>query len=193
MSSKVLLLVGSRDHQGRAGKAAAALADGLASAGAVVGTVYLLERNIQTCIQRGQDGFGMCLDEGWCKLEDGFAELVNELRAADAVAFVTPVYWGDLSECTRSFLDRLRRIGLHPAGKQGIQGKPALGVCVAGGQGGGSVNCCDSLQRVLGHCEFDVLDMIPARKQNLEHKLKVLKMTGAWFASELAGRKVVLK
>jgi multimeric flavodoxin WrbA len=125
----------------------------------------------------------MCLEEGWCKLEDGFSHLVEELRAADLVCFVTPVYWGDLSECMRSFLDRLRRIGLHENGKRGVRGKRAIGVCVAGGQGGGAPNCANSLQRVLSHCEFDVVDMIPARKQNLEHKLEVLRMTGAWLAS----------
>jgi multimeric flavodoxin WrbA len=97
--------------------------------------------------------------------------------------FVTPVYWGDLSESTFTFLSRLRRIGLHPDGKKGVSGKRAIGVCVAGGQGGGAPNCCDSLQRVLSHCEMDVVDMIPVRKQNLEHKLEVLKMTGAWLGA----------
>jgi multimeric flavodoxin WrbA len=134
------------------------------------------------CVQRGQDGFGMCLEAGFCKLEDGFSTLVNELRESDLVAFVTPVYWGDLSECMRAFLDRLRRIGLHPEGKKGVEGKAAIGVCVAGGGGDGAPNACNSLQRILHHCEMDVLDMIPARKQNFEHKLEVIKMTGAWLA-----------
>lgn len=182
---KALIIVGSRDHEGRTGRAAATLAAALSAGGAAVESRYLLELDIQTCIQRGQNGFGMCLDEGWCKLEDGFAALVKEVQASDLICFVTPVYWGDLSECTRVFLDRLRRIGLHPHGKVGIQGKPAIGVCVAGGQGGGSINCCDSLQRVLGHCEFDVLDMIPVRKQNLDHKLEVLRLTGSWLAQRL--------
>jgi multimeric flavodoxin WrbA len=184
---KALIIVGSRDHQGRTGRAAAALGEALAAGGAQVSTRYLLELDIKTCVQRGDNGFGMCLDEGWCKIEDGFSALVEELRGSDLLCVVTPVYWGDLSECIRTFLDRLRRIGLNPAGKLGIKNKPAIGVCVAGGQGGGAPNCCDTLQRVLSHCEFDVLDMIPARKQNLEHKLGVLRLTGAWLASSLSG------
>ena len=133
------------------------------------------------CIQRGKDGFGMCLAEGWCKIEDGFAVLVEKIRAADAVVFVTPVYWGDLSESTQAFLDRLRRICLHENGKRGIKGKLAMGICVTGGGGGGAPNCVNSLQRVLGHCDFDVLDMVPVRKQNLDLKLDVLRLTGKWF------------
>lgn len=48
--------------------------------------------------------------------------------------------------------------------------------------GGGSVNCADSLQRALGHCHFDVVDMVPCRRQTLDLKLKVLRVTGKWFA-----------
>ena len=183
---KALILVGSRDHEGRTGKTAQTLASSMTAANIKVETRYLLELNLQTCIQRGKNGFGMCLDEGWCKLEDDFAGLVKEVQASDLLVVVSPVYWGDLSECTRVFLDRLRRIGLHPHGKEGIAGKKAIGVCVAGGQGGGAPNCCDILQRILHHCDFDVIDMIPARKQNFEHKLDVLKLTGTWLAKELA-------
>jgi multimeric flavodoxin WrbA len=179
---KTLILVGNRDPNGRSGRAAAALKEGLLKGGSDVELVVLLEKNLQGCVQRGQDGFGECLEKGTCALEDDFAALVESIRACDLVAFVTPVYWGGLSEVMQTFLGRLRRIGLHENGKKGISGKKAIGVCVAGGGGGGSINCCDLLQRILGHCEFDVLDMIPVRKQNLDHKLEVLGMTGLWLA-----------
>ncbi len=183
MALKVFILVGNRDPRGRSGRAAAALQEGLVAGGAQVESITLLEKNLQGCVQRGQDGFGDCLDKGVCKLDDDFEGLVDQVRNSDMVCFVTPVYWGGLSEVMQTFLGRLRRIGLHENGKNGIVGKKAMGVCVAGGGGGGSINCCDLMQRILGHCEFDVLDMVPVRKQNLEHKLEVLRMTGRWLAT----------
>ena len=116
-------------------------------------------------------------------IEDDFASIVERIRAADAVAFANPVYFGDLSESLRAFLDRLRRTCMHESGKQRIAGKPAVGICVAGGGGGGAPECTVSLGRVLGTCGFDVVDMIPARRQNLELKLEVLRVTGRWVTA----------
>ena len=82
----------------------------------------------------------------------------------------------------RAFLDRLRRTCIHEAGKEGIASKPAIGICVAGGGGGGGARCCMSLEWVLETCGFNVIDLIPVRRQNLEMKLPTLKNTGRWLA-----------
>ena len=68
----------------------------------------------------------------------------------------------------------------------GIRGKRAIGVCVAGGGGGGAPECCVSLKRVLSTCGFDVVDMMPVRRQNLHAKLPRLEMLGKWLAQVLA-------
>jgi multimeric flavodoxin WrbA len=97
--------------------------------------------------------------------------------------FATPVYFSDLSESLRAFLDRLRRTCIHQeAGRRGLAGKPAVGICVAGGGGGGAPACAVSLEKVLATCRFDVVDMVPARRQNLDMKLGVLRATGQWLA-----------
>ena len=83
----------------------------------------------------------------------------------------------------KAFTDRLRRICLHADGKQGIEGKPTVAVCVAGGGGGGAPTCTVSLERVLRTCGFEVVDVVPARRQNLKMKEDVLRVTGRWFAS----------
>jgi len=116
-------------------------------------------------------------------IEDDFASLVDRIKNADAVIFATPVYFGDLSESLRAFLDRLRRICMHECGKDGISGKPAIGICVAGGGGGGAPECTVSLGKVLRTCGFDVVDMIPARRQNLDMKLDILRATAKWLAT----------
>ena len=80
--------------------------------------------------------------------------------------------------------DRLRRICTQPAGRIGIEKKPAIGVCMAGGGGGGAPECCTSLTKVLRTCGFDIVDMIPVRRQNLAAKLPQLEMTGQWLADK---------
>ena len=84
----------------------------------------------------------------------------------------------------KAFLDRFRRTCLHEKGKAGIEGKAAVGICVAGGGGGGAPACALSLEKVLGTCGFDLVDLVPVRRQNLEAKLHVLRLTG----DALAGR-----
>ena len=103
-------------------------------------------------------------------------------RGADRVVFATPVYYSDLSESLRAFLDRLRRTCTHIDGKAGIENKPVIGVCVAGGGGGGAPACCVSLEKVLSTCGFSVTDVVPVRRQNLEAKMAMLERTGAELA-----------
>ncbi|MBM3496318.1 MAG: flavodoxin family protein [Armatimonadetes bacterium] len=176
-----IVLCGSRNREGQTARAAAALASGAAEAGGAVRTVYLPEADIQRCRQCDADGWGLCRREGRCIIEDSFEDLVSDLRAADCAVFVTPVYFGELSEGLRAFLDRLRRITRHDAAQAGIAGKPAIAVCVAGGGGGGAPACAAEITRILGTCGFDVLDSVPVRRQNLEMKLQVLEITGRWL------------
>jgi multimeric flavodoxin WrbA len=182
---KALMILGSRNPEGRTATAAKALLEGVTDRGSQGEEVFLPQRKIERCRQCEMDGWGTCRTEGRCAIEDDFASLVDSIKSADAVVFATPVYFGDLSESMRAFLDRLRRVTRHSAGKEGLVGKPAIGICVAGGGGGGAPNCTVSLERVLRTCGFDVVDMVPVRRQNLEIKLSILRTTGKWLASEV--------
>jgi len=184
---KVTIVSGSRTAEGQTGRAAAALADGLQSRGAEVETVLLPQRAIERCRQCDERGWGVCRTEGRCVIEDDFDEVAAKLHAADACVFATPVYFGDLSESLRALLDRLRRTSIPDAGKKGLAGKPAVGVCVAGGGGGGAPACAVSLEKVLRTIGFDLLDVVAVRRQNLEMKLDVLRATGRWLATAPTG------
>jgi len=122
---------------------------------------------------------GLCRKEGRCIIEDDFANLVDKVRGANVAVFATPVYYSDLSESLRAFLDRLRRTCTQPAGRTGVENTNAIGVCVAGGGGGGAPACCVSLEKVLTTCGFDVTDVVPVRRQNLAAKLSVLEQAGS--------------
>jgi len=179
---KVMAILGSRNPKGRTASAAQAFLDGVKDAGGEGEKVFLPQQDIRSCRQCDENGWGVCRSEGRCVIEDDFAGLVDRLRRADAVVFATPVYFGDLSESMRAFLDRLRRTCRHEAGKEGISAKPAVGICVAGGGGGGAPNCALGMERVLNHCGLDLLDVVPVRRQNLDMKLSVLRITGKWSA-----------
>ncbi|MFQ6044025.1 MAG: flavodoxin family protein [Candidatus Poribacteria bacterium] len=180
---KILIVLGNRNPQGQTARAADALLQGVTSEGGQGERVFLPKMNIESCRQCEDSGWGICRTEGKCVIEDDFATIVGKIRDADAVVFANPVYFSDLSESMRAFTDRLRRTCMHAAGKDGIAGKPAIGVCVAGGGGGGAPACAVSLEKVLQRCGFDVVDMIPARRQNLDMKVAVLKTTGKWLTT----------
>ncbi|OIN98485.1 hypothetical protein COY52_00220 [Candidatus Desantisbacteria bacterium CG_4_10_14_0_8_um_filter_48_22] len=181
---KVLAILGSRNPDGQTAKAVKALLAGVEEAGAQMEQVFLPQIKIEHCEQEGKDGWGLCTKEGKCVLKDDFASVAEKIRNADAVVFATPVYFSDLSESLRAFLDRLRRICMHENGRKGIGGKDTVGVCVAGGGGGGAPECCASLQKILGIIGFNVIDIIPARRQNLDMKTKVLKIVGKWLVTQ---------
>ena len=145
---------------------------GLEGRGAQVETIFLPPLHIERCRQCADNGWGLCRNEGRCVITDDFAAIADKVRTADAAVFTTPVYYSDLSESLRAFLDRLRRTCTHKDGKVGIENKPVIGVCVAGGGGGGAPACCVSLEKVLSTCGFSVVDMVPVRRQNLEAKMR---------------------
>ena len=189
---KTIIITGSRNSKGQTAKATGALIEGLnhvktQQVGSNVASVeeFLLPRmKIERCRQCDDNGWGICRTEGNCIIEDDFQMLVDKIKDSDLVIFATPVYFSDLSESLRAFLDRLRRTCMNEAGKKGIEGKRAIGICVAGGRGGGAPECTVRLEKVLRTCGFDLLDFIPIRRQNLDDKLDVLRTIGRNLAGK---------
>ncbi|HET6456624.1 MAG TPA: flavodoxin family protein [Armatimonadota bacterium] len=180
----ILIISGSRNPEGQTAQAAKVLIEGIGDGGGKAELVFLPPMHIERCRQCENDGWGICRSEGQCIIEDDLASLVGRIKAADAVVFATPVYFSDLSECLKAFLDRLRRTCVNENGRDGIDGRPAFGICVAGGGGGGSPACTEILDRTLRTCGFDVVDVIPVRRQNLEAKKAILRSTGARIATQ---------
>ncbi len=180
---RILVLSGSRNPNGRTARAINAIGKGASKAGSNIDTVFLPELSLERCRQCESNGWGICRTEGRCIIEDDFAPLVEKLKSADVVIFANPVYFGDLSESMQTFLRRLRRI-LFRRNDTTIQNISAVGLCLAGGGGGGALSACASLERIIERCGFDVVDMIPLRRQNLEAKLPMLELTGKWLATK---------
>ncbi len=176
-----IMISGSRSESGQTARAAAALLEGFKAAGGQGETVFLPKMNLERCRQCDESGWGACLREGRCVIEDDFADIVARIIAADCVVFATPVYFSDLSESLKAFLDRLRRVNRCEAARVRMGPKPAVGVCVAGGGGGGAPACQAALEKTLQNCGLDVIDMIGIRRQNLPMKLDVLAIVGRWL------------
>jgi NAD(P)H-dependent FMN reductase len=187
---QILVLSGSRNRQGKTAQAIDALCKGAAGAGAGIEKIFLPEQNLERCRQCNPDGWGICRTEHRCIIEDDFASIVEKIKAANALIVATPVYFGDLSDSMRGFLDRLRRIRFmgggppsagRPPAAQG--GTPAIGLCYAGGSGFGTISCAVNLERVLQTCGFDIQDMIPVRRQNIDMKIPLLEIEGQWLVT----------
>ncbi len=175
---KAILICGSRNPNGQTAQAADAVLRGLTKSGVSIEKMFLPVLKIERCRQCEDNGWGLCHQEGRCVIGDDLSGLVEKMRQADVVIFATPVYYSDLSESLRAFTDRLRRTCTHEAGRAAVKGKPALGVCVAGGGGGGAPACCVNLDKIINNCGFEVVDMIPVRRQNLQAKLQSLELSG---------------
>jgi len=183
----IIMILGSRNEEGQTASAAYAFLGGAGERGEEAENVFLPTISLERCRQCKDTGWGICLTDGECIIEDDFADLVERVREADGLVFANPVYYSDLSESLRAFLDRLRRVCFSEEGREGIAGKPTVGICVAGGSGNGAPACGHSLQRALDAAHLDVVDMVLARRQNLPLKERILQETGNWFASLLDG------
>jgi multimeric flavodoxin WrbA len=179
---KAFMISGSRNPEGRTARCAQAIARGLAKSGGKSEIVFLPTLKLERCRQCEADGWGICRREGRCIIEDDFALLVEKLLAADVAVFLNPVYFRDLAESMRCFLDRVRRLKFMQP-ERPMNGKTAIGVCLAGGGGGGSPAAGYILENILQMCGFDVVDMINVRRQNIDIKIPMLEMTGEWLAT----------
>ena len=178
---KAIAIIGSKNKEGRTASSANAICDGIIEGGGEVEKVFLANLKIERCLQCETSGWGICDTEGKCIIKDDFANLTEKIASADIIIFATPVYFSELSESMKAFIDRLRRTCINDDAHPQYKEKRVVGICMAGGSGNGSVACCLSLETALLRCGFDVVDMIPVKRQNIDVKLEVLKKTGKWL------------
>ena len=175
---KALVIIGSKNISGRTATSANAICDGIIESGGEVEKIFLTNLKIERCRQCEDNGWGICDTKGRCIIDDDFASLIKKITAVDIIIFATPVYFSELSESMRAFINRLRRTCINDDAHPEYKEKLVIGICMAGGSGSGSVACCLTLETALLRCGFNVIDMIPVKRQNINVKLRVLKMIG---------------
>ena len=90
---------------------------GLKRTGAEIEEIHLNSQHIEHCKACG-NGLGLCYTQGRCVIKDDFEAIYQKLKIADGIVFISAVYWFDLTECMKAFLDRLRRCDAMYNGSQ---------------------------------------------------------------------------
>ncbi len=172
----LIILQCSPNDDGLTAACAQAAADGAKQAGASVEIVPLNKAGVGMC-HACDRGWGTCLSTHECQVEDGFQALHRRILAADGLALVTPVYWGEMSESAKALTDRLRRCEATRDREQGgskLAGRPYLAIAAAGGSGNGTMTCLGSMERWGQHVGARVIDLIPVNRWTRAYKLECI-------------------
>jgi Multimeric flavodoxin WrbA len=163
---KFLILSGTPKKEGVCYSVQQAVERGAADAGAEVKVLRM--NGFERCRVCG-DGMGICITEHRCIIQnDGFAEAQQMVREADALCIITPVYWYNMSEGLKSFLDRLRRCEFGQEGA--LSNKQVLLIASAGDSGNGIVNCIQQMEHFCMHTGAIVYDLIGMNRWNVTYK-----------------------
>ena len=173
----------SPNRDGLTARAKDRLLGGIELAGKETEVLQLNKCRIKRCLTCN-DGWGLCSSEGRCIISDDFAGIYEKLVASKGIIWITPVYWHDLAESLKTFLDRLRRC--ETAHNHHLHGKKNLLVACAGGTGRGAIQCLDNFETTLGHMGMVCLDRLPVIQFNREYMLPALTAAGEAFAREVS-------
>jgi multimeric flavodoxin WrbA len=174
----VIVISSSPNEDGLTAACAAAAVEGVRQAGGQAEEVRLNDLQVGMC-QACDNGWGTCLRDHECQVEDDFQALHAQVLQADAYALVTPVYWGEMSESAKALADRLRRCEATRGEASGLSGKPVIAVAAAGGSGNGMITCLLSMERWIEHVRARKFDLIPVNRWSREYKLVAIR-EAAW-------------
>lgn len=154
-------------------------------------TIRLSSHRLTKCMMC-DGGWGICYKEHRCLFgeKDGFTDLQKKVQEADLYVYITPVYWGEVSEELKIFLDRLRRCEAtkqwnrtEPKPVSAHQGKGSILVASAGGGGAGTLTALGQLERAVVQMGGDawpreqegIFDYISVNRWNQAYQRETLK------------------
>lgn len=146
---KILIITCSPNKNGLTAACGKAAKQGVVNGKGKAEIIRLNDLKIARCIAC-KNGWGSCREKGFCQMLDDFQAVHKQVSAADGFIVVTPVYWWDMSESAKSFLDRLRRCEAMKDNNR-IQGKPFICIAAAGGTGRGTINCLAGMEKTFLH------------------------------------------
>ncbi len=180
----VLIYAASPNKDGLTAECAEAALQGVRSEGREGEIVHLNDEDIGLCQACGR-GWGTCLAEHYCQVEDGFQQVHERTRAARGYVLVSPVYFGELSESAKAFFDRLRRCEATRGDDSALHGKPAIGVAAAGGSGRGTDTCLHQMRRLFEHLGCDVADLLTVTRRSRPYKPAAIRAAARALTASL--------
>ncbi|MDF2590914.1 MAG: multimeric flavodoxin WrbA [Clostridia bacterium] len=183
---KIMVITSSPNRDGLTAACGNAARSGIEAAGAEAVIVDLNKMNISSC-HACNSGWGPCLDNHNCQIEDDFQGLHMIMAGMDGFVFVSPVYWGDISESARVYFDRLRRCEAWKKDSS-LADKPFIAVAAAGGSGNGVASTLTNVERLLIHLKADRLDFIGITKKNRAYKLDTVEEASKAMVAYIKGR-----
>lgn len=180
--SKVVVIWSSPNKDGLTACAKEQFLKGLRTAGAEVEEIHLNTRKLEHCKACG-NGWGTCNKTGSCVIRDDFEEIYKALVQADGIAWISAVYWSEMTECFKAFFDRLRRCDATV--NHLLAEKRCVLMACAGGTGRGSQECLLQFERGLTHMGMRVYDRISVVRYNKDYILPALEQAGETYARTL--------
>jgi multimeric flavodoxin WrbA len=158
-------IVGSPRKNGRTNMLIDAALEGAKSMGVETKKIYLIDYEIKPFTGSGgsEEAYSYCPEE-----------LSGLCEEAGAIAIGAPVYWGDINGLTKDFMDTVRISNSN--------GKPALGIAIAGGTGKGLLSGVQSIYHFFFHRQMRGIDPTPVSRFNLQEALEQLKVSGGKLA-----------
>lgn len=179
---KVAIVWSSPNKEGLTNSTVKQFMKGLNNAGVEIAEVHLNTKKIEHCRACG-NGWGQCRATGKCILPDDFSDVYNTLTEADGIVFVSAVYWSDMTECMKAFIDRLRRC--EATKNHFLAEKRCILIACAGGTGRGTLECLHQMEQALTHMGMRAYDRIPVVRYNSEYVLPTLEKAGEVYADKL--------
>ena len=179
----VIVISSSPNKYGLTAACAAAAVEGVLLAGRHAEEVRLNDLQIGLC-QACDNGWGTCLEDHECQVEDDFQALHGRVCQADAYVLVTPVYWGEMSESAKAFTDRLRRCEATRSGESSLFNKPVIAVAAAGDSGNGMITCLLNMERWIEHVQARKFDLIPVNCWSREYKFVAIRAAAQAMAQD---------
>ncbi len=171
---KITIITSSPNKDGLTAACGTQAKEGALLNGAEVSLISLNELNIPSC-SACNNGWGPCRSDHICQVKDDFQKTHASLKDSDALILISPVYWGELSESAKNFLDRLRRCEAISGDKNILAGKPIICVAAAGGSGNGTISCLESMDRFVTHLRGIKYDFISITQRTRVYKLTTIK------------------
>jgi len=136
--------------------------------------ICINKKNIKRCLACGERGWGICLKENKCVINDDFNDIYKHMEEFDAYVFVTPVYFWEMSESAKTFFDRLKRCDAFNNNSK-IKGKKIICIACAGGSGNGTEETLKSFDILSHFLKTDMHARIPVTKFNFEIQKELIK------------------